>query len=125
MLWRIRRTVVCDRAWTESHEELFRAINQEMDDYSRSILALSSSEVYGKAEEIAAMRFCYNQLMEHFHEYSAENMEWLRGYQKPLEAVCSHWMIEQNVDLESEFDDVFRGWGYEESRLDMSAPGMS
>ena len=81
--------------------------------------------VFGKADEIAAMGFCYNQLVGHLHDYRPESVEWLLQYEKPLEAVCSHWTVEQDTDLESEFDRVLRGWGYEEPESGMALPDMS
>ena len=59
-------------AWTKAHEELFKKINQEMDDYARSMWDLRGYAVYGKANEIAAMEFCYNQLAGKLHDYSVK-----------------------------------------------------
>ena len=54
-----------------------------------------------------------------------KSVELLLQYEKPLETVCCHWMAEQGVDLEAEFDHVFREWGYEEPESGMDVPGMS
>ena len=112
-------------AWTAAHEKLLKKVNQEMDEYTRSMWDLPGYVVLGKADEIAAMRFCYNQLIGHLHDYSAESVEWLLQYEKPLEAVHSHWMVEQDVNLEAEFDRVIHEWGYEEQESGMATPDMA
>ena len=112
-------------AWTAVHEKLLEKVNQEMDAYARSMWDLPGHAVFGKADEIAAMGFCCNQLVGHLHDYSMKSVELLLQYEKPLETVCCHWMAEQGVDLEAEFDHVFREWGYEEPESGMDVPGMS
>ena len=47
-------------AWTAAHGKLFERLNQEMDNYACSMWDLPGYAVYGKADEIAAMGFCYN-----------------------------------------------------------------
>ena len=39
MRWTTRREV-CELAWTSIHEELFKKINQEMDDYQGRVQSL-------------------------------------------------------------------------------------
>lgn len=112
-------------AWSDIHEELFKKINQEMDEYARSMWDLPGYAVFGRADEIAAMSFCYNQLVGHLHNYPITSVEWLLQYEKLLEAVRGHWMVEQDVDLEAEFDRVIHEWGYEEPESGMDVPGMS
>ena len=112
-------------AWTAAHEALSKKVNQELDEYTRSMWDLPGYAVLGKADEIAAMRFCYNQLIGHLHDYPAASVEWLLQYEKPLEAVHSHWMAEQDVDMEAEFDRIIHEWGYEELESGMDAPSMS
>ena len=77
------------------------------------------------ARRIAVMGFCYNQLVGHLHDYPIECVERLLQCEKPLETVRGHWMAEQNVDLEAEFDRVFRAWGYKGPESGMNVPGMS
>lgn len=112
-------------AWTAVHEELLKKVNQEMDEYARSMWDLPGYAVFGKADEIAAMGFCCNQLVGHLHDYPIECVERLLQYEKPLETVCSHWMAKQDVDLDAAFDRVFREWRYEEPESGMDVPGMS
>ena len=112
-------------AWSTAHEELLKKVNQGMDEYARSMWDLPGYTVFGKAGEIASMGFCYNQLAGHLHDYPVTSVERLLQYEKPLEAVRSHWMVEQDVDLEAEFDRVIHEWGHEEPESGMDTPGMS
>ena len=111
--------------WTAEHENLLKRMHEEWDGYARSMRELPSCEVFDRAGEIAAMRFCYNQIQNHIHEYRSNEVEWLLQFEKPLEAVHSHWMTERDMDFESEFDRVFREWGYEEPESSMDMLGMS
>ena len=112
-------------AWTDAHEELLKKVNREIDEYTRSMWDLPGHVVYGKVDEIAAMRFCYDQLAGHLDDYSAKSVEWLLQFEKPLEAIRGHWMVEQDIDLDAEFDRILREWGYEEPESGMDALGMS
>ena len=112
-------------AWSAAHDDLLKKVDQEMDEYNRSMWDLPGHAVISKADEIAARRFCYNQLMGHLSDYPSEKVEWLLQYEKPLETVYSRWMVEQDIDLEAEFDRVLQEWGYEEPESGMDVPGMS
>lgn len=46
--------------------------------------------------------------LENFHNYQAKDLEPLLEQEKPLELLTRRWMVEQDVDLSSEFDRVFR-----------------
>ncbi|MCI8813630.1 MAG: hypothetical protein HFG12_10460 [Oscillibacter sp.] len=112
-------------AWSGAHEELLRKVNQEMDEYTRGICALSGQMVYNRAEEIAAMNFCCNQLMGNLHDYPIECVERLLQYEKPLEALRNHWMVKRNAELETEFDRILHECGYGEQESGMKVPGIS
>ncbi len=111
--------------WSAAHDELLKKVNQEWDECASSMWDLPGYAVFDRADEIAEMRFCCNQLMEHLHEYPAESVERLLEFEKPLEAARSHWMVEQDADLEAEFDRVLHEWGIEEPESGMDTPGMS
>lgn len=83
-------------AWSEAHDELFKKINREMDEYAQQMQSMSGTQVYAHAEEISAMRFCYNQLLENFHSYPAEHMEYLLRFEQPLAVVRDRWLSEQS-----------------------------
>lgn len=125
--WSIR-TAVSKVEWTATHNELFKKINQEMDDYAIGMWRRPGNEVYDRADEISAMRFCYNQLIENLGAYQAKDLEPLLQYEKPLEVVCRRWMSEQSVDLSGEFDRVLFNPGYleecTETESGMDTPGM-
>ncbi len=111
--------------WTGVHDELFKKVNQELDEYARSMWDVPGYYVYGKADEIAAMKFCYNQLVGHLHDYSSEGLKRLLELEKPLEALCNHWRVEQDVDLESDFDRIFSEWTDVEPDYGFDAPNIN
>ena len=114
-------------AWTVTHEDLFKKINREMDAYAQSMWRRSGNEVYDRANEIAAMHLCYNQLVGNLSSYSAEELEPLLREKKPLEAVCRRWMSELKYDPRESFDRAIRSYGNpEESEMSigMSGPAM-
>ena len=78
MPW-IIRGAVREMAWSEVHEDLLQKISREMEAYQAQMFSLTSTEVYNRAEEIAAMSFCLNQLMENFHDYQATDLKPLPG----------------------------------------------
>ncbi len=103
-------------AWSRTHEELFKRIDHELDAYASSMWRRPGNEVYDRADEISAMRFCYNQLVGNLNDYQEQELEPLLQYDKPLEVVCHRWLCEQDCDLSGEFDRVFRGAGYLEEQ---------
>ena len=93
--------------WTSIHEELFKKINPEMDDYQGRVQSLPGHAVYNRAEEIAAMGFCYNQLMSGFHDHRAEELAPLLELEKPLETLSLRWMTEQQSrNFNEDFDQI-------------------
>ena len=112
-------------AWTAAHKELLGKIAQEMEDYICSIWNLPSYAVLGNSDEIIATLFCYNQMVGRILNCPVESIEWLLQYEKPLETVRSHWMAEQDMEFETEFDRILREWGDEEPESSMDVPGMS
>lgn len=90
-------------AWSDTKEELLKKVNQEMDEYARSMWDLPGYAVYGKADEIAAMKSCYNQLIGELEDYPAEHLEYLLRFKTPLKVLCVTWMDAQNCDLSEEF----------------------
>lgn len=111
--------------WSSTHEDLFKKINQEWDDYARSMWDLPGYAVFGKAKEIAAIGFCYNQVMKHIYDYQAEDLEWLLNQPKPLETLRSRWTDEQPVDFDVEFDRFFRNSGYKGPKSGVDMTGLS
>ncbi|MCI9609507.1 MAG: DUF3848 domain-containing protein [Oscillibacter sp.] len=87
----------------EIREALRRKIEQNWSDYKATVLRGSSSEVFDHAEEIAAARFCCDQLTEHAASYPEECLEYLLRFEDPLTVVRDQWLLEQGVDLSEEF----------------------
>ena len=77
-------------------DDLLRIITREMDDYARGMRERPSSEVYDLAEEIAATRFCYNQIARNLHVLSIEDLEYLLRFEHPLVVVRDKWMSDQD-----------------------------
>ncbi len=66
-----------------------------MDDYARGMWDLPGSAVYDRAEEIAATRFCYNQLVGHLDDWPAGDLAYLLRFRTPLAVLRDQWMTEQ------------------------------
>ena len=84
MRWTTRK-VVCELAWSEIHDAVCKKINQEFDAYQGRMQRMTGSQVYAHAEEITAMNFCYNQLLENFHDYQEKDLEPLLEDDQPLD----------------------------------------
>nr|WP_326184186.1 DUF3848 domain-containing protein [uncultured Oscillibacter sp.] len=119
---------VTEMKWTQIHDELFKRINREMDNYASGMWKRPGNEVYDQAVEISAMRFCYNQLIGSLSKYQAEDLKPLLQYEKPLEVVCRRWLSEQSVDLSEEFAHVLFNPDYLDEAIDtqsdMDIPSM-
>ena len=59
---------------------------------------------FERADEIAAARFCYDQLTENLTSYPVEYLEYLLRFEDPLSVVRDQWVSEQNVDYSDEFE---------------------
>ena len=115
-------------AWTATHDAFFKKIDQEMDAYARSMWDRPGSEVYDRADEISATRFCYNQLAGSLDSYPEDELEALLRYDDPLKVVCQQWMSKQDFVLSGEFERVLRDSEClacpDEMITDMDAPAM-
>ena len=83
-------------AWTRIQEALFQKVNAEMEDYARGMWDLPGSTVYDRAEEIAAMRFCYDQLVGYLDDWPAEDLAYLLRFRTPLAVLRDQWLAEQS-----------------------------
>lgn len=93
--------------WSDAHDELFKKINREMDEYAQQMQSMSGTQVYAHAEEISATRLCYNQLLENFHSYPAEYMEYLLRFEQPLSVVRDRWLSVQSDAPGEAFEHMF------------------
>lgn len=91
-----------------TEDEVREALRQKLRDrwskYSAEMLQRPSAEILERADEIAAARFCYNQLTESSISYSAEYLEYLLRFEDPLSVVQAQWISAQNVDYSDEFE---------------------
>ncbi len=116
-------------SWSEAHDELFKKVNREMDEYALLVQSMTPNEVYNRAEEISAMRFCYNQLVGNFHDYPAEHMEYLLRFEQPLAVVRDRWLSEQSDAPSEAFGHTLWGlWDKQDAEVEYtvgSGPSMS
>lgn len=89
-------------------DDIRQALRQKLRDrwseYSAEMLQRPSSEIFERADEIAAARFCYDQLTENLASYPVEYLEYLLRFEDPLSVVRDQWVSEQNVDYSDEFE---------------------
>ena len=88
----------------EVREALRQKLRDRWSEYSAEMLQRPSTEFFERADEIAAARFCYNQLTESSISYSAEYLEYLLRFEDPLSVVQAQWISAQNVDYSDEFE---------------------
>lgn len=72
--------------------------------YENRFLALPPGQIIGKAAEIAAARFCYDELAENGANYPEQYLEHLLAFNDPLEILREQWMNEQCVDQSAEME---------------------
>lgn len=65
-----------------------------MDDFHKEWYSLTPDVLIGRAQQITATGIAYNELYVG-HAYSAENLEYLLRFEKPLEVVRDRWIEEQ------------------------------
>lgn len=89
-------------------DEVRTALRQKLMDrrseYSAEMLQRPPSEIFERSDEIAAARFCYDQLTENLTCYPAEYLEYLLRFQSPLSVVQDQWASKQNVDYSDELE---------------------
>lgn len=86
------------------HDELSKKVNSEMSEYEQKMLSLPASQVYAHADEISAMKFCCNQLLENLHAYPSEYTEYLLRFEQPLTVVRDHWLSDQSDSHSEAFE---------------------
>ncbi len=72
--------------------------------YVDRLLTLQPIEIIGKAAEISAARFCYDELTENTAAYPDLFLEYLLGFDDPLEMIREQWMEEQCVDRSGDLE---------------------
>ena len=87
----------------EVGEALRQKLRNRWSEYSAEVLERPAEVIFERADEIAAAKFCYDQLTELITSYPAEYLEYLLRFQDPLSVVQDQWASEQNVDYSEEF----------------------
>ena len=85
-------------------EALRQKLRDRWSEYSAEVLERPAAEVFERADEIAAARFCYDQLTEKLTSYPVEYLEYLLRFEDPLSVVQAQWISAQNVDYSDEFE---------------------
>lgn len=88
----------------EVREALGQKLRERWNEYSAEMLRRPPAEIFERADEIAAARFCFDQLTENMIGYPAEYLEYLLRFEDPLSVVQDQWSSAQNVDYSDEFE---------------------
>lgn len=89
---------------TDLHSRLEEKLSECWSAYQTGLLALPPERIIEKAAEIAAARFCYDELTENPSAYSDNLLESLLEHDDPLELLREQWLDEQYVDHSGEFE---------------------
>ncbi len=108
---------------TDLHSRLEEKLSECWNAYQTELLALPPERIIEKAAEIAAARFCYDELTENPSVYSDDLLESLLEYDDPLELLREQWLDEQYVDHSGEFEHAL--WSlWDHSPLPGGTPAM-
>lgn len=88
----------------ELHSILSEKMSACWNTYVDGLLTLPPIQIIGKAAEIAAARFCCDELTENTAAYPELFLEYLLGFDNPLEVLREQWINEQCVDYSSELE---------------------
>ncbi|WP_204792142.1 DUF3848 domain-containing protein [Oscillibacter sp. CU971] len=88
----------------EVREALGQKLKDRWSEYSAEMLRRPPAEIFERANEIAAARFCCDQLTESSISYPVEYLEYLLRFEDPLSVVRDQWASDQNVDCSDEFE---------------------
>lgn len=85
-------------------------------EYMKELHKKTPEELIGKAEEIAAVKLIYEELVieKMYEEYAG----YLQQFANPLEAVKDHWLYHQNCDSSEQLDYVL--WNMEDKGISAS-----
>ena len=90
----------------EVREALRQKLRGRWSEYSAEMLQRPSTEIFELAAEIAAARFCYDELTENLTSYPAEYLEYLLRFEDPLAVVRDQWASRQEFDPSHEFKEM-------------------
>ena len=109
----------------ELHSELEIKLIDGWNAYVDRLLTMKPIEIIGKAAEIAAARFCYDELTENTAAYPEYLLEHLLGFDDPLEIMREQWMDEQCGDHSGDLEHALWSlWDHGPASRDLSMDGM-
>lgn len=108
---------LCDR--------LKERVQESWTAYEKKMLRLPAHRLMDKAEEIAATRFCRDELTENASSYDPELLKFLHGYLDPLVTIRDLWMDYQAVDHSHELSHVLCSLREPEQEADPAMGGMT
>ena len=84
-------------------EALRQKLRDRWSEYSAEVLERPAAEIFERADEIAAARFCCDQLTEKLTSYPVEYLEYLLRFEDPVTVVQDQWASEQNAGIGDKF----------------------
>ena len=108
---------------SEIWEQLFEKVEAGWSAYADKMLKLPGHIVFSKADEIAAARLCYNELVG--GTYSTDLLEHLLRFDDPLDTMREWWLQEQNTDPSEEFEHALWTLKEQGSVPDQATGGMT
>ena len=88
----------------EIHSALIEKVEKSWGIYQTQMLQLPAQILFTKADEIAAARFCCNELTDNLPAYPDHMLEHLLQFENPLEIMREEWMDVQCVEHSMEFE---------------------
>lgn len=89
-------------------EEIYTALGEKVGQnwaaYQEQMIQLSPDTLFMKADEIAAVWLCFNELTENQAAYPEHFLEHLLQFDNPLEIAREQWMDEQCIDYSIDFE---------------------
>lgn len=93
----------------ELHSILSEKMSACWNTYVDGLLTLPPIQIIGKAAEVTAARFCYDELTTNSASYPKRLLEHLLQYDDPLETMRERWMDEQRrIDHRGNLERVLR-----------------
>lgn len=86
-------------------ESLRQKIELRWSEYKAKMLQNSASDIFDRAKEIAAAKFCHDQLTNYMGSYKGEYLEYLLRFHDPLAVVQNQWLADQEFDYITEGDE--------------------
>ncbi len=104
---------------SDIRDALVKKVNREMAEYEQQMRSMPGSYVFAHADEISAMKFCSDQLIENIHSYRTEYLEYLLRFEQPLSVVRDRWLSAQSDGPSEAFEyTLWDLWDKEDAEID-------